>query len=124
MYDDRTCAEPHDPSAIHICIHTHTRIHVLMIPFSYVRVQIPMTLMSYITDEDELAQWRHEGLPADASSEHNAVMVARSKLWPLLIDPHRCECARMHGCSMSCTSTVCVCKLIPIGANVLECMAD
>jgi len=35
----------------------------------------------------QIREWRKNGLPADTFSTDNAIIVANSRRWPLLIDP-------------------------------------
>jgi dynein heavy chain len=41
----------------------------------------------FLADPATVQDWNMQGLPADAFSTANGVMVARGKRWPLLIDP-------------------------------------
>lgn len=46
-----------------------------------------ITLMGVLGDAFELRQWNSEGLPRDQVSTENAILVARGRRWPLMIDP-------------------------------------
>ena len=54
-------------------------------------LQIPvtssLTLVSVLADPYEVRQWNSGGLPRDKVSVENAVLVTRSRRWPLMIDP-------------------------------------
>ncbi|XP_055860055.1 dynein axonemal heavy chain 6-like isoform X8 [Biomphalaria glabrata] len=54
-------------------------------------LQIPatenMTLVSVLADIYEIRQWNADGLPRDAVSIENAVLVTKGRRWPLMIDP-------------------------------------
>jgi dynein heavy chain len=46
-----------------------------------------ITLVKTLADPYEIRQWNADGLPRDAVSIENAVLVTRGKRWPLMIDP-------------------------------------
>nr|KAI8727211.1 dynein heavy chain 6; axonemal [Biomphalaria glabrata] len=46
-----------------------------------------MTLVSVLADIYEIRQWNADGLPRDAVSIENAVLVTKGRRWPLMIDP-------------------------------------
>ncbi|KAI8731251.1 dynein heavy chain 6, axonemal isoform X3, partial [Biomphalaria glabrata] len=56
-----------------------------------IELQIPatenMTLVSVLADIYEIRQWNADGLPRDAVSIENAVLVTKGRRWPLMIDP-------------------------------------
>ncbi|KAI8736057.1 dynein heavy chain 6, axonemal, partial [Biomphalaria glabrata] len=56
-----------------------------------IELQIPatenMTLVSVLADIYEIRQWNADGLPRDAVSIENAVLVTKGRRWPLIIDP-------------------------------------
>ncbi|KAK6993295.1 Dynein heavy chain 6 axonemal, partial [Biomphalaria glabrata] len=56
-----------------------------------IELQIPatenMTLVSVLADIYEIRQWNADGLPRDAVSIENAVLVTKGCRWPLMIDP-------------------------------------
>jgi len=41
----------------------------------------------FLADPPTVQDWNIQGLPADAFSTANGVMVTRGRRWPLLIDP-------------------------------------
>ncbi|CAH8871669.1 unnamed protein product [Trichobilharzia szidati] len=45
------------------------------------------TLFSVLGDAFEVRQWNTQGLPRDQVSTDNAILVTRSRRWPLMIDP-------------------------------------
>ncbi|KAA0150075.1 hypothetical protein FNF29_05515 [Cafeteria roenbergensis] len=45
------------------------------------------TLMNTVGDAVVVRQWQIDGLPTDAVSTDNAIMVTRGERWPLMIDP-------------------------------------
>eukprot|EP00961_Rhodomonas_salina_P164134 2210675-Rhodomonas_salina.1 len=55
-----------------------------------VMLKMPPTVMAYLVEDTEVAQWRSLGLPADDSCIESAMFVVRSykKQWSLLLDPH------------------------------------
>ena len=46
-----------------------------------------LSLVKILGDAYEIRQWNSEGLPRDNVSTENAIMVTRSRRWPLMIDP-------------------------------------
>lgn len=46
-----------------------------------------ISLVSILADAYEIRQWNYDGLPRDTVSTENAVLVTRSRRWPLMIDP-------------------------------------
>ncbi|XP_076749810.1 dynein beta chain, ciliary-like [Xylocopa sonorina] len=54
-------------------------------------VKIPRTtdldVLSFLTDDAQIAQWNNEGLPTDKMSSENATILMNSTRWPLMIDP-------------------------------------
>lgn len=46
-----------------------------------------LSLVKILGDAYEIRQWNTEGLPRDTVSTENAIMVTRSRRWPLMIDP-------------------------------------
>ncbi|BHF62268.1 Dynein heavy chain 6, axonemal [Sparganum proliferum] len=54
-------------------------------------LEIPVTdgvgLFAVLGDAFELRQWNSQGLPRDQVSTENAILVTRSRRWPLMIDP-------------------------------------
>ena len=58
------------------------RCHELDIPVSE-----NITLFSVLGDAFELREWNTHGLPRDQFSTDNAILVTRSRRWPLMIDP-------------------------------------
>jgi dynein heavy chain len=55
------------------------------------KLEIPsspnFTFVSFLSDAGDVREWNLQGLPADAFSTENGVMVTRSNRWPLMIDP-------------------------------------
>jgi dynein heavy chain len=55
------------------------------------QLKIPVTdnlnIVKFLVDETTVADWQLEGLPADAHSIQNAIMITTSTKWPLMIDP-------------------------------------
>ncbi len=55
------------------------------------KLEIPsspnFTFVSFLSDAGDVREWNLQGLPADAFSTENGVMVTRSSRWPLMIDP-------------------------------------
>ncbi|XP_017887523.2 dynein beta chain, ciliary-like [Ceratina calcarata] len=53
--------------------------------------KIPRTegldVLSFLTDDAQIAQWNNEGLPSDTMSSENATILMNSSRWPLMIDP-------------------------------------
>ncbi|EQC31947.1 hypothetical protein SDRG_10462 [Saprolegnia diclina VS20] len=47
------------------------------------------SLLVTCSDASQLREWQLNGLPTDATSGENAVMVFRGERWPLLIDPQQ-----------------------------------
>ena len=45
------------------------------------------TITSVLGDSVEIRKWQIDGLPRDAMSIENAVLIMNSKRWPLFIDP-------------------------------------
>jgi dynein heavy chain len=45
------------------------------------------TLVSLLQDPVKLRRWQLAGLPTDAASTENALIVSKSRRWPLMIDP-------------------------------------
>lgn len=45
------------------------------------------SLVTTLADPFEIRQWNLEGLPRDAVSTENAVLVTKGRRWPLMIDP-------------------------------------
>ena len=43
--------------------------------------------LSLLTDDATIAGWNNEGLPSDAMSTENAIILTQSIKWPLMIDP-------------------------------------
>ena len=41
----------------------------------------------FLAKPEDVRDWNIQGLPADAFSTENGVMVARGTRWPLMIDP-------------------------------------
>lgn len=41
----------------------------------------------FLADPSNVRDWNIQGLPADAFSTENGVMVTRGRRWPLMIDP-------------------------------------
>ena len=41
----------------------------------------------FLADQSDVRDWNIQGLPADAFSTENGVVVTRGRRWPLLIDP-------------------------------------
>lgn len=52
-----------------------------------VPVSDDFTLVNTLADPYEIRKWNADGLPRDAVSTENAVLVTRGKRWPLMIDP-------------------------------------
>ncbi|XP_054751474.2 dynein axonemal heavy chain 6-like isoform X1 [Lytechinus pictus] len=46
-----------------------------------------LTLIKVLADPFEIRQWNADGLPRDAVSTENAILVTRGRRWPLMIDP-------------------------------------
>jgi hypothetical protein len=46
-----------------------------------------VSVLPLLTQPAVLHEWRQKGLPSDDFSAQNAVIVTRSKRWPLLVDP-------------------------------------
>ncbi|CAH8560243.1 unnamed protein product [Schistosoma turkestanicum] len=46
-----------------------------------------LTLFNVLGDAYEVRQWNTQGLPRDQVSTDNAILVTRSRRWPLMIDP-------------------------------------
>ena len=46
-----------------------------------------MSLVKILGDPFEIRQWNADGLPRDAVSTENALLVTRGRRWPLMIDP-------------------------------------
>ncbi|XP_039271711.2 dynein axonemal heavy chain 6-like [Styela clava] len=46
-----------------------------------------LSLVKILGDAYEIRQWNTEGLPRDAVSTENAILVTRARRWPLMIDP-------------------------------------
>jgi dynein heavy chain len=42
---------------------------------------------NFLADPSNVRDWNIQGLPADAFSTENGVMVTRGRRWPLMIDP-------------------------------------
>lgn len=55
------------------------------------KLEIPstpgFTFVNFLSDAGDVREWNLQGLPADAFSTENGVMVTRSNRWPLMIDP-------------------------------------
>ena len=47
------------------------------------------TLAKIMGDPVQIRQWNVEGLPGDALSTENGILVTRAKRWPLMIDPQQ-----------------------------------
>ena len=45
------------------------------------------TLISVLEDPVAVRQWRIDGLPADALSTENGIIISKARRWPLMIDP-------------------------------------
>ncbi|BFI30788.1 dynein axonemal heavy chain [Marchantia polymorpha subsp. ruderalis] len=56
-----------------------------------IRLAIPsspgFSFNSFLADAGDVREWNIQGLPADAFSSENGVLVTRSNRWPLMIDP-------------------------------------
>jgi dynein heavy chain len=50
------------------------------------------SLESSLGDPVRIREWAIAGLPADSFSVANAIMVANSRRWPLMIDPQASRC--------------------------------
>jgi len=50
-------------------------------------VSAELSIVSFLTDEGTVGDWAQQGLPSDELSIQNAIMVTRSRKWPLMIDP-------------------------------------
>lgn len=59
-----------------------TAIKVLEIPFS-----ANFAFDSFLGKQTEVRQWNLQGLPSDAFSAENGIIVTRGRRWPLMIDP-------------------------------------
>ena len=44
-------------------------------------------MVNVLASNFEIRQWNADGLPRDAVSTENAVLVTRGRRWPLMIDP-------------------------------------
>lgn len=47
--------------------------------------------MDFLSDAGDVRDWNLQGLPADAFSTENGVIVTRSNRWSLMIDPQVME---------------------------------
>jgi hypothetical protein len=59
--------------------------------FQVKRLEIPasptFSFNNFLADPGDVREWNIQGLPADAFSSENGVLVTRSNRWPLMIDP-------------------------------------
>ena len=46
-----------------------------------------VSLLRYLANNEDVRDWNIQGLPADAFSTENGVLVTRGTRWPLMIDP-------------------------------------
>ena len=47
----------------------------------------PFSLLSTLGDEVAIREWNIQGLPNDAFSTDNAIIISHARRWPLMIDP-------------------------------------
>lgn len=50
------------------------------------------TFVNFLSDAGDVREWNLQGLPADAFSTENGVVVTRSNRWSLMIDPQVMAC--------------------------------
>ncbi|XP_067125111.1 dynein axonemal heavy chain 6 isoform X2 [Centruroides vittatus] len=58
-----------------------------------IKLDIPVStefnLIRFMTNPYEIQQWESYGLPRDAQSRENAILITRGKRWSLIIDPQK-----------------------------------
>ncbi|KAJ1487568.1 microtubule-binding stalk of dynein motor-domain-containing protein [Baffinella frigidus] len=53
-------------------------------------------LISVLEDPVAVRQWRIDGLPADALSTENGIIISKARRWPLMIDPETQVCGVVY----------------------------
>ena len=45
------------------------------------------SMIKTLGDPVQIREWQNSGLPSDAVSTNNAILVTKGRRWPLMIDP-------------------------------------
>lgn len=48
---------------------------------------VDFNFITFMATAVEVREWHLQGLPNDPFSEENGVLVTRTRIWPLMIDP-------------------------------------
>jgi len=66
------------------------------------KLGIPFTkgfdFSTFLAKPTDVREWNLKGLPGDAFSVENGVLVTRGTRWPLIIDPQERVCCGVHLC--------------------------
>lgn len=73
------------------CHSRHKQPHIVDVAMQVKLLNIPASenfdFCGFLADPSHVREWNIQGLPVDAFSTENGVMVTRGKRWPLMIDP-------------------------------------
>ncbi len=65
-----------------------------------VKLQIPISptfdFSLFLAEPTDVREWNLKGLPSDAFSVENGVLVTRGRRWPLMVDPQVSEINGNH----------------------------
>ena len=73
-----------------------------------VKLQIPISptfdFSLFLAEPTDVREWNLKGLPSDAFSVENGVLVTRGRRWPLMVDPQvsRSQLSYGSSCGFGC----------------------